>query len=92
LALQREDRARQAEAETEADRDAAITRSGPSVCTSNALRQPASDMIRRPAATPVASTVWIAAIERALPWPLAAGISAPRQARVRSRRHVGRCR
>ena len=56
-------------------------RSSPSICSSSALRQPASDRKRLPLATPpLARIAWISAIERALPVPPAAGISAPRQA------------
>ena len=46
-------------------------------------RQPASDMSRLPEATPrFAARVCTAITERALPWPLAAGISAARHSRV----------
>ena len=59
------------------------TKSLPKVCSSKIARQPASDMSRLPKALPrLAARVCTRITERALPWPLAAGISAARQARV----------
>ncbi len=60
------------------------TRSIPWDCSSKTASHPLADKRRTPRASPpLARTDWAAATPRALEWPLAAGISARRQASVK---------
>ena len=58
-------------------RSAPRIRSVPWICSSKTRSQPSSDSRRTPRASPRPAMIdWTRATERALPWPLAAGISA----------------